>query len=115
MTELKDDAIRILKIIREKDSGWIKEVKGKRSELLEKIKMRLEGKLEAIFAIDYTETYSDTYFVKAKSYEEAIKKLEYAIMNGHVNGPSQCCDSRYHNTSYDYTEEELADMHCDVE
>ena len=51
------------------------------------------------FAIEYTETYSDVYYIKANSYEEACKKLQESIINGDLDGPDQCCDSLYKNVS----------------
>lgn len=43
LTELKNDAIRIIKHIQEIDSGWVDDCKEQRKELLIKIEKRLKG------------------------------------------------------------------------
>lgn len=47
------------------------------------------------YYIRYTETYADEYEIKAESYMEACDKLRKDIMDGKVDGPDQCIDSKY--------------------
>lgn len=47
------------------------------------------------FSIKYFETYSDTYEVKAETYEEACKILGEMLMDGKEKAPDYCVDSGY--------------------
>lgn len=47
------------------------------------------------YTIEYTETYSDIYKVKASSFDEACEILAGWIGCGKANGPDQCIDSNY--------------------
>ena len=59
------------------------------------------------YAINYMETYERTYFVKADSYDEAEEKLKNAIMEGEIDGPEYCVDSKYEDVTDCFSMEEL--------
>lgn len=51
------------------------------------------------FAITYNECYSKTYIVDGEDYDQAQEKLTEAIMNGDVDGPDNCYDSGYSDST----------------
>ncbi len=50
---------------------------------------------EATYKIRYIEYYEGFYYVKAKSYDEAVNKLKNDINIGKENGPEQCYHSEF--------------------
>lgn len=67
------------------------------------------------FAIEYRETYTDSYFVEADSYEEACEKIQDAIQNGKLEGPENCWSSEFHDITQECSSKDLEDMPCDID
>lgn len=64
------------------------------------------------YAIEYTEKYSQVYFVEADDYKKAYILLHNAIANGDVYGPDDCIGTE----TQDVTDEfgDIPDNEVDV-
>lgn len=58
----------------------------------------------SVFEIRYNETYSRNYTVKGVNYNQAVDKLQNALLNGDVDGPDCCIGSSFEIISYDTDE-----------
>ena len=69
----------------------------------------------ARFAIEYSETFSNVYFVEAETFDEGVEKIDKAISEDEIDGPEECSDCEYADVTQEY-EHELEEDDClDIE